>query len=34
MKTIMKYHFTQVKMAIIKKSKLSTKNAGEGVEKK
>ena len=33
MKTTMKYHLTQVKVAIIKKSKLSTINAGEVVEK-
>ena len=34
MKTIMRYHLTQVKMAITKKSKLSTIKAEEGVEKK
>ena len=31
-KTTMRYHFTPLKMAIIKKS--TTVNAGEGVEKK
>ena len=32
-KTTMKYHFTSVRMAIIKKN-LQTVNAGEGVEKR
>ena len=31
-KTTMRYHFTQVKMAIIKKS--TNNNAGKGVEKR
>ena len=31
-KTVMRYHFTLVRMAIIKKSQ--TVNAGEGVEKR